>query len=330
MELAYNIISHNNSKSEKKEKVVNDFKKLKLNDMMRNMDINDFKNSKKDTILAIIGEFTSVLFNSNDLKLPDILLSAYCITNYSNNMFTLKTCGDSKLINAANKLVHHLENIDGISPNENFMDSLDYYYILYKKWQDCDSLKLIDNIFSDLMIECRGLTINKSKNKNINNSSIVKINELINKLFEINMSMSVQIVLNKYEIFNDLHDATDTIWKNIESKINDHNNHILIIIIAELRVKLIPKLVNAQDKKDVYYDIDIDQIIKYVRNNEFSFDKLWDIIELFTLKLISLDKNFNNTICSLETFFKNGDYKSIILIFRKMFDFLMSYVEKNV
>ena len=305
MELAYNIISHNNSKSEKKEKVVNDFKKLKLNDMMRNMDINDFKNSKKDTILAIIGEFTSVLFNSNDLKLPDILLSAYCITNYSNNMFTLKTCGDSKLINAANKLVHHLENIDGISPNENFMDSLDYYYILYKKWQDCDSLKLIDNIFSDLMIECRGLTINKSKNKNINNSSIVKINELINKLFEINMSMSVQIVLNKYEIFNDLHDATDTIWKNIESKINDHNNHILIIIIAELRVKLIPKLVNAQDKKDVYYDIDIDQIIKYVRNNEFSFDKLWDIIELFTLKLISLDKNFNNTICSLETFFKN-------------------------
>ena len=65
-----------------------------------------------------------------------------------------------------------------------------------------------------------------------------------------------------------------------------------MIIIAELRIKIIPQLNSCKDRRDIYYKIDAENMVKDIRNNNFTPQKLTSILDLISEKISIIDPKY--------------------------------------
>ena len=194
-------------------------------------------------------------------------------------------------------------------PDLEFYDIVDYYYSLYKIWSSPD-ITVINNIYDKLIDACIEYRINKY--------GIHTIIRLIKKMFIINNKMATKTLLQNYKNFVDINIVSNEIWKCIAT-INDRNwDHVILIMIAELRIHFIPQLKTSSDRKDIYYKIDIENIIKLIRNNEFHCEKLDTIMNIFISKI---NKVYNAYMLPFSREYENLQlyYKHIVDLFEQMY-----------
>lgn len=324
MELACNIITRKDYKISSNIDAVNKFKNLRISEKIKNLSVKEYITLvKSKSFKSVASKFADLLVSNDDNDLGKAILMAYYISNYCNEIFKpIKTSNDMKLINAANILLYHLNEIEhnNISTsflNDNFIDAIDHYYSLYKKWTSNEKLNDISNLM-DKLIDI----MNGHKNK----SDTKKIKKYIKRMFDVNVNFAIKSLLDNYEIFHGIDEVLDIVWDNIRSKVKDYI-HVFVIMLAEIRVKLIKLINSAVDRKNIYYNVDIDMIIKNIRNNKFNVNEFNTI---FGIILESIHK-FDNGIEYPVKFhdFNKESINHILIMFKQIFQILYNKQQIN-
>ena len=209
-------------------------------------------------------------------------------------------------------------NIKNNFPDDNFMDAMDHYYSLYKKWTSDKQINEISNLV-DKLIDI--ITICNAKNKSGDNIKhhIKQIKVIVKKMFSINTNFAIKSLLNNYELFNTIENILDIIWNNIKCTPKDCI-HIFIIILAEIRVKLIKLINSAIERKNLYYNIDMDVIIKKIRNNEFTIVEFNKILNVILQNTNIIDNSIKYPI-HFEDFNKHS-INVILCLFKQIFNII--------
>jgi hypothetical protein len=286
MEIACNIITKKKNKMSIDLDVINNFRDLNISGKLEVLSAKAFLSIIKSKIyISTSTKFANLFLNCNDGDIGKSILMAYYISNYSDDIFKpIKTSNDIKLINAANIMLYYLEEIDIHDiqtdfPNDKLIDSIDYYYSLYKMWISDKKINEISNLickFSTIIDTC---FIKKNNNECIK-KCMKQIKNTIKKMFYINTCFATKALLNNYDIFYLNKYICAIVWDYIKSKSKD-NIHTILIILAEIRVKLLKVIKAPNDKRFLYYNIDIDSIINKIRNNNFmvyDFNNILNII----------------------------------------------------
>ncbi len=250
-------------------------------------------------------------FTNHDGDLGYAMLMTYYISAYSDTIFTIKTNFENKLIRAANQIVSYFEE-DKKNYDSEFYNIIDYYYSVYKIWSSPD-ISVINKIYDKLIDACIEYRINEC--------SDYKISHFIKRIFIINNKMATKTLLQNYPHFINIPVAQNIIWTCINNIKDENLDHIVLIMIAELRIHIIPKLHTSTDRKDIYYKIDIENIIKLIRNNKFNCEKLDPFLNIFVSKI---NKSNNKNI---QRFKKKCDnlqeyYIEIVDLFKQMYDII--------
>jgi len=308
MELACDIIIKKNYESNT-EKYQKKFIDLKLNKKILSLKPAEYLNEiNKKKNLKCVNDFVDKLFKKHDDKLGYSLMLSYYISYNAEELFKpFKTNSDLNFLNAANKIIYYLEKIKddmNIIYQDDFIDAVDEYFAYYKKWTSKDTLYHIDSLFENLTKLITIYKIKIKKQMEIKNE-INEIMEIMDKIYKIDKKFAIKTFLNKYQYFVINEILTNKIWHMIEKMSFNENdrNHIILLIIAELRVKLIPMLVIPKDRKDIYYQIDTEEIIKNIRCNNFHLTNLKKIMDIFEDKISILYpkyKNINDTTMSIK------------------------------
>jgi hypothetical protein len=270
MELACNIIRVKATEI-KPEYILNNIKKLNI---PQYLDQPKHFNVAKKYCLPVFNKLAQELFsNHNDLGYA--LLLSYYISTFNNHIFPIKTSYENKLVSTANKVILYLEGSRRI--DHDFHDTVDYYYSLYKIWNSSD-LQAITALYDSFISLCTEYKYNTKYEYRIVN--------IIDKMFYINDKMAAKLLLQNYNMYMDITVATNKLWSCLNN-VNDIN-HVFLILTAELRIKLIYLTHSSKDRKDIYYKIDTEDIIKDIRTNNFGQNKIKNIINLFRSKIYKL------------------------------------------
>lgn len=292
MEMTYNVLSRREVGTNIKQikKVIKEFRNLNMNKKVKKMKPMEFINMiTSSTYDYVVQRLVNLLFTNNDKDLGNAILFSYCISQYPNDIFNHKmTSDDKKLVCASNIIIYYLDKLEiveikGAFPDDNFMDALDAYYTLYKKWISRDMLRKIDELNNMLMNEIQICKLQRQRNANIK--------YIIDEMFNINKNYATKILLNNYELYENITDIIIIIWNNI--RMHTNNMNIYLIIITEIRIRLIKILKDPQDRKDIYYKIDSDYILKMVRENRLTRDILIGMINIIATKIKILEPSYN-------------------------------------
>ena len=313
MELACEILkkrtdNNNTTKSLKK------FKNLKLQNGLKTSNKEDFlKKIKSPQYKKIANNFAKKCFYSKNKDLGQAIMMAYYFSYYGNDVFgEFKTYYEKKLINAAHEVVCYLERKNN-NYNDNFYDILDNYYSLYQTFIKKSSLYKIDDMMVILEDYIKASKLLQIQNKSIDHNFIKKINNIISEIFKINHNFAIKTFLQNYDMFIDSNNIMKHIWDKIKEYFKNDIRHAILIIIAELRVKLIQSLTLSEDKKDIYFNIDIEIIIKDIRNNDFTIEKINNIIKLLLQKINKITNlNITNQKLDNQKLFEIFDLFQII------------------
>jgi len=341
MELACDIIRRKTTRI-KPRHIIKKIKKLNIVQYLNNSHQNFLYKAKK-YCLSTFNYLARELFSNHDDDLGYALLLAYYISSYSDDIFSIKTEYENKLIMASNKVILYLQGTISNIDHE-FYDTVDYYYSLYKIWNSPD-LKKINILYDTLIDSCVEYKLvsiapaiynNHSRTKKLNYTNSLKRHQthsakvksfsdkmvdIINTMFIINNKMTIKLLLQNYRQYANIKAVTDTLWKHIDD-ISDIR-HIILIIIAELRIKIIHQSYTPIDKKDIYYKINIEDMIRNIRNDTLTPKKINGIINLFTSKIQKIYPNSFIATPSSSKIWSDEYQNSITNIFMEMFNILL-------
>lgn len=307
MELACDIVKKINNDTDICD-VVNELKNINIGCL--------FDKYNEQHIINKINSILKPIFENSE-EISKSITFAYHIslksikTNKQQNL-------DNKIINAAHKLVTYIEH----SIDDDFLDKIDYYFALYKTLMSINLFGSIDSYFDKL----EELIKIQYFNKHFDHDVVIKI---INKMFQINAKITVKKILSNYKMVMIIPEIKNHFWTNIirdESNNYQNYSHFFLIMVAELRIILLSKLSTINDKKDIYYKIDIEDIITYIRTNNLTVDIANKIIVLFAQKIHKLNNEFITIDNKLQQHHLWTDsYNELITIhFNTMFDIISS------
>jgi hypothetical protein len=229
-----------------------------------------------------------------------------------------------------------------------FYNTVDTYYSLYSLWKSEDSIdkaiQLLEQILYDVGISylktrkmaSLNVPVQKSASVSTPRSDIVKstslsvvssssydyfinydygpIEENIHKLFKINSKFALNLILDNYSKFKSNEKLQNIIWTVIKAFFPKPKDEVLLLLISQVRIKLIPLLTSIQDRKDIYYDIDSEKIIDNIRNDQFNFKSIKEIIDRLQAKVYVVNHNYK--------YHKINKYSGtrILYIFKDMFN----------
>ena len=222
------------------------------------------------------------IIDCND-DIGDALITAYYISTHTINELHDNNIKDQRLINAANSLVSCIENSEKKYLEDVFFDCMDNYYSLYKMSKSSSEISEIELLFNELEEKIK-IHLLLSKKKQIIKKSKFTI---IKKMFNINPMISTKKLLSSYKLISRIPYLCNIIWKEILDNMNNNiynREHLFIIMVAELRIMMVPKLNNTSDRKKLYYMIDIENIIQSIRNRSLSISNVLSIISIFDNK----------------------------------------------
>ena len=298
MDLTCNIPKKNNKNlNSVNADIINEIKKINLLNESTKLSKDQFYDKiKSNKYISIYNELMNIYFSDSATNnLGFIILMAYYISGYTDKIFTnYKSSSENKLILAANKVVVYIEkllNNANFGFDDEFYLSIDHYYSLYKLWESNGSIKKLCNIFDEI------IELNKIKKyilKN-NNDYDDKLMRLVQSMFNYNPNYTIHVILHNYEMIGGSKNVNTFFWDKVSYYFNKDRDTIFLIIIAELRNKLIFMLKNPSDRKDLYYNIDIENIINKIRNHDFSESDITSIITVL-LDKVYIIKNVHPNI----------------------------------
>ena len=299
-----------------------DFKKLNLLELVKNTSYDKFiKTIQQPNYLDNTKNFISQFIKAEQQDIIDVskaLLMSYAISAYPGDIFgQYHTNFDKSLILNANRLVLEIEeSINNQIYKNNLNDSLDYFYSLYKVWESKESINEIEEIYDKMIHELKLINLNEKRNNNENND--IHQNNVITYLFELfnlNQKYTTKIILAKY---NDMSDKTfkfeKYFWMKTEELYKHSSDIFFIILLSELRVHVIHRLKTPEERKDIYYTVDIEDIIYKIRNDELHDTDIKKIINIMQDKVSIINKNYQKKTVHINK--KNN----VVKIFRSLYN----------
>ena len=325
MEVACELIKKNHSKNIKNNSLFENINKFYFNENDKNSIEIFLKKISSKQYNNIIKNITEELFDNTNNDLNDALSCAYYFSYFGNVVFEKKSDFEYKLLNIANKVIMEFENIKiKGKPSNIFYETFDNYYSLYKTWSSIDKIEKLEGMLMELieLYNCYDCKILKTKNK-----ILVNMEQISSNMFDIDGNYTSKIILNNYKLLSINDKLKDKIWLNI-SELFKHEykrDSLILVMVAELRIKIIPKLKSSTDRKEVYYNIDVEDLSNKLRHNKLNPQKLIKIIQIFSDKLINIDINFKPLpLTNIDySIWSNECSTNIVKSFRHIFDCLL-------
>lgn len=317
MEIASDILKKNYNQY--KYDVDVEFKKLNLLEMAKSYSFKKFSEIiNSDFYIEKTNLFLNQFIKGNTNDVAKSLLMAYLISAHGNHIFSsYKTTHEKLLILNANQLIVKLEEylFNNFVDKDGLSEILDHYYSIYKVWENKDSIEKIEKIFENLQEEIELKNIKERRMMNIYNQNDTIIN-YFQQSFELNTKYSIKLILNKYpEIIKNNSQLESFFWKNIKKSFKHSSEVIFLIILSELRVHLIHKLTSPQEKKDLYYNLDIEEIIKKIREDKFTKQDRIKIMNLLQEKISIINNNYQKKKVHI-----TNENDNTIKLFRHMYN----------
>ncbi|QKF94108.1 hypothetical protein QKU48_gp0650 [Fadolivirus algeromassiliense] len=296
MEIACDILRRS-SISDRHKDIRKKFKELKLSDICRKSSYSSFYkliNNEKyiNTTMSLIEQYV----DNVDTEFSLSILMAYCISAYPDNLFdTFRSRFEQKLILAANKVVLYLEKLITESElssdfHDEFLNIMDHYYSLYKLWKSRDSINQMSIVFDEMKEAINIYRLQLKRNYTLTNYDSIYLS--LNELFNQNPKYATRILLHNYDIVRVIDAVEIKFWDKVREAYSRDKDAIFIIMVAELRIKLIPMLTNPIDRKELYYTIDTEEIINKVRAYDFTQDKIKKIMNTLQSKVAIVNPNY--------------------------------------
>ena len=233
------------------------------------------------------------IFEGSDEIAESVILAYYISSNPRNitENFINSHLTD-KLIYASNSLVAYIEYTANEDNEDEFYQVIDYYFSVYKTWKSKDVFIKIDSNYEKLEENIKIQRMSE-KSKNTDSDTLeLKGLYLVDELFNINPKIATNKLLSNYSFVSANTSIKDRIWQNI-SEISTENvgyrDHFFLILVAELRIELIRKLKLSKDRKELYYKIDVEEIIQCIRNNSLRLSYVINTILLLSKKVNNLN-----------------------------------------
>jgi len=312
MQLAYNLITNNNNPINTD--YIRKFKSLDLIGYTKKYNSNDYYsliNNKKNIKIAK-NLFFNIINSKDNLNKDEIshnILKAYYITYYSDDIFVGGISNiENELLYSAKYTVSSIEDIVHTKKKfqckktkDSLSNILDYYLSVYNIWISQDRISYIEGIFENIKEKYQ-----ISQYLRISEKYIDDINHQITNMYLINPYFSASILLDNYEILRISSQLYSNLWDVLKASSIDFNR-IFLIIISALRIKLINLINIAEDRKDLYYKIDTDELVNKMRTEDFSTRDIEYVISIFVKKIniispkfkINIDVTDNNLIIDL-------------------------------
>lgn len=278
-------------------------------------------------VMKIADSLAEALFDNNKRDIGYSIVFAYYISTFHHSIFGQKRSRtETKLTMYANQVVSHIEEFNRLGQlRDEFYESFDHYYSLYKTWISQESLQDIDEYFDEMVEQLKGykmkLRIKKVHDKKLEADIISTLEKMLNK----DSSFAIKTLLTNYDLIRGYGFITKHIWEKVSKEVYRKNDSILLIMVAELRISIIPQLKESKDRKDIYYKIDTEEMVKKIRNNDFTQKDLASILDLISTKVKKFNPSFNKP--NLKNLYKGSKDKwtrqycnSIVSIFKSLFD----------
>jgi len=295
----------------KKSKITNSsptLKKLKiinLSKLTHNLNAAEFINHvSTEEYIEKVDSVIKKLFRKAPKDIGYSIILSYYISAYPDNVFNeYKSKLDIKLEHAANKVVDcldkitkNIDNAENIDQNfyDNFFSMVDSYYSLYKIWTSKDTINLIDEKM-DRIEKCM---YNKSA---LSDTTFRECEQVLSKeiviMFDLNPKFTISKLLENYDILNYSLELTNIFWQNVKdcigSCISSERDSIVLIMIVHIKIKLINLLTTPKDRKDIYYNVDSEDIVKIISEDKLRPKYINTIISILSGKV---EKLTNRTI----------------------------------
>jgi len=284
MELVYEIITTKDA-NETDLDIIKRLSEINLFEQQNKLTKDDYYNLIHDkTIQQLMYQFMNNIFNITDkCDINKSILMAYYINGYYNELFPLyMTRLDEKIVKYSKKVVQYMQKIftNQFIIKNNFYRLIDHYYSLYNLWNSKNVIKSIDKKYEEFTNSLQLLD---------SDDSIFFINEL----FDIDIYLSLKVLITNYDKFYNKKSVNDYFWKRlINININDEYR-IFIILLAELRKNIISISKNINTKKNLYYNVDIEDILDSIRNRTLTLEHINGIINIINIEINNLC-NLNN------------------------------------
>lgn len=267
----------------------------KILDSIRNLDINgNIKICTKDDFLLKIEsewlfpmkQLINILFNVKyDDDMAKGVLHAYYLTGYRKDIFTVfyTTNFDERILNYSDKTVDVIDSIiTHKSYSDQDLDIIDHYYSLYKIWSSRELLQDIDEeiLVLDDVIETYFLLMQMNKSSKVRNQEIIQLTKTIDNIFQMHNMLGLKSLFKYYKQIKHIPEIKKYFWNKVKTLNNNDMDHIITILISEIRNTLIPNTQNVNDRKILYFDIDIDDIISKIRCSEINHNDYYPIVKL--------------------------------------------------
>lgn len=280
------------------QEIINKFKNLNLSHIVKISNKNDFYefiNKKK--IIRETSKLMKIFYQQSD-KVAKAALNAYYISGYPDEIFgEEKTFSELKLISYANKIILYIEKyLYELSIDDEFYDMFDIFYASYKLWLSQHTVDIINEKIESLK------ELIYSYKKTGRNNILKNIFLCIDQIFEENFNIATKMLLENYNYMSYNKLITTYFWKIIHDKFIDNINNkeiLILILITELRVQIINNLQTSQDKKNLFYRCDPEDLIKCIRSDSLCPSCLNNYLDILinTTKIINPRINieqFNN------------------------------------
>lgn len=332
MDLAYDIIkkkdlerSHceNMSINKKMCTIFLEFSKLDLLNLSNELSFSNYIN-KINTydFINTSNALVVYLFDNPSADLGYSLLEAYYISKHGVALITdLDDNINRKIIHSANKVVLCLEKLKTNSKiDDKFYEIIDDYYSVYKIWKSLDKFKLIEEMYNEFVnnVQIYNNIITKPDHINASIKIENRIIVLLDKIVTINSNYGIKKFLENYKILENLIMIRNRIWFYIYNKLMHNDLQIIIILITEIKNKLIEKS-GIKSRRELYYKIDTYDIVNCIRSNTLMPVVINKVIHILCEKAMEItSENFDDIV--MDDKWSHIYNKQLIRCFKKLYN----------
>lgn len=214
--------------------------------------------------------------NLNELQM------AYFIAAIPNMIYKLHhSIYDEELINLSNKLINIIESKENI-PN----DDLSKYSKLYSKWCTQNPIITLKHKFIEITHFIKYYKYHL-KNNTATPNMVTDFELIIKRLLSLDEIYTIQLLMEHYKLFIGIDNIKKIIWDIIHSVFKKNSGSVLIILVERLKNKIIPMLADPNDRRDIYYNIDIEYLL-----HDMDIEILNMCVILIQHKVIKIDPSF--------------------------------------